>query len=152
MFFLITCKFKMDRNNSNREKVETSIFRRSKLMIWPKFELIRSFMLQASKGSDRKQFIKSGDIIFPIISLLQTLKGSKLCSRWLDLSQCRIRDFMHVLVTCKYKKARMKNNREKLVPKFCNDLPQSLMQPFPLHNDVSDQDWPIDFGDIEVQK
>ena len=48
---VITCKFKKDRTNCNREKVEASIFRRSmaanaiiKSPTWPKFELIHAFM------------------------------------------------------------------------------------------------------------
>ena len=29
-----------------------------------------------------------------------------------------VRDFMHVLITCKYKKDRIKNNREKVATSF----------------------------------
>ena len=51
MDVLVTYKFKMDLINSNREKVATSIFKRSRAAnsqvssgIWPKLELIQTFM------------------------------------------------------------------------------------------------------------
>ena len=81
-------------------------------------------------------------------------------------------DFMHVLVTCKYKKDRMKNNREKVETSFpnyksmgifcchgnqsfdpiclktlCNLSPTRMM----LHIKF-DQYWPTGFRDIQVQK
>ena len=40
------------------------------------------------------------------------LKGNLLPSQWSNLAE--IRDFMHVLLTSKYKKDRIKNNREKV--------------------------------------
>ena len=69
-----------------------------------------------------------------------------------------VRDFMHVRVTCKYKKDRIKSNREKvetpfspllvnggfLLPwtlEFWSNLPQNLMQPFPHSNDATHTIW-----------
>ena len=65
---------------------------------------------------------------------------------------------MHVLVTCKYKKDRIKNNREKVEtlffplqvkgvfllpwkPEFWSNLPQNLMQPFPHPSDATHKIW-----------
>ena len=79
---------------------------------------------------------------------------------------------MHVLVTCKYKKDRIKNNREKVEtsfshyksnggfllpwkPEFWSNLPQNIMQLFTHPSDAThkiDQDWPTDFRDIQVWK
>ena len=69
-----------------------------------------------------------------------------------------IQDFMHVLVTCKYKKDRIKNNREKVEtsftplqvngsfllpwkPEFWFNLPQNLMQSFLHPNDATYKIW-----------
>ena len=79
-------------------------------------------------------------------------------------------DFMHVLVTCKYKKYQIKNNREKVTTSFypCKSMGafcchgnqsfdpiclKTLCSPSPnpvmLHINV-DQDWPTGFRDIQV--
>ena len=69
-----------------------------------------------------------------------------------------IQDFTHVLVICKYKKDRIKNNREKvatLIPhyksmgafcchgnqSFLSNPPQNLMQPFPHSSDATHKIW-----------
>ena len=51
IYFLFICKFNKDRINNNREKVETSSFRRSRAAysvvsrrVWLKFELIQALM------------------------------------------------------------------------------------------------------------
>ena len=83
-----------------------------------------------------------------------------------------VRYFMHVLVTCKYKKGRIKSNREKVEtpfpplkvnggillpwpPEFWCNLPQNIMHPFPapvmLHIKF-DQYWPTGLRDIQVRK
>ena len=83
-----------------------------------------------------------------------------------------VRDFMHVLVANKYKKDRIKNNREKVETSFphyksmgafcCHGnqsfdpiCPKTLcrlsLTPMMLHIKY-DQDWPIGFRDIQVQK
>ena len=67
-------------------------------------------------------------------------------------------NFMHILVTCKYKKNWIKNNREKVKtsfsplyvngrfllpwkPEFWSNLSRNLMQPFPHPNDASYKIW-----------
>ena len=69
-----------------------------------------------------------------------------------------VRDFMHVVVTCKYKKDRIKNNRDKVEtpfsplkvnggfllpwkPEFWSKLPQNLMQHFPHPSDATHKFW-----------
>ena len=55
---------------------------------------------------------------FPILSLWEIFKNSRAANSiisgpiWPKFEL--VRDFKHVLVTCKYKKDRMKNNREKV--------------------------------------
>ena len=44
------------------------------------------------------------------------LKGNFLPSQWSNLAE--IQDFMHVLLTSKYKKDQIKNNREKVKTSF----------------------------------
>ena len=83
-----------------------------------------------------------------------------------------VRDFMHVLVTCKYKKDRIKNNRKrwrhcfphyKSMGAFCCHgnhsfdpiCPKTLcrLSPTPVMLHIKfDQDWPIGFRDIQVWK
>ena len=65
---------------------------------------------------------------------------------------------MHVLITCKFKNDRIKNNREKVEtsffplkvnrgfllpwkPEFWSNLPQNLMLPFPHPNDATHKIW-----------
>ena len=83
-----------------------------------------------------------------------------------------VRDFMYVLVTCKYKKDWIKNNQEKVETSFslyksmdafcchgnqgfdpiCPKTLQSL-SPTPIMLHIKfDQDWPTGFRDIQVQK
>ena len=83
-----------------------------------------------------------------------------------------VRDLMHVLVTCKYKKDRIKNNREKVetsfphyksMGAFCCHGKQSFdpicpkllcsLSPTPMVLHIKfDQDWPTGFRDIQVRK
>ena len=83
-----------------------------------------------------------------------------------------VRDFMHVLVICKYKKDRIKSNREKVETPFSH---YKLMGAFCCHGHKSfdpiclktlcslsptlvmlhikfDQDWPTGLRDIQVRK
>ena len=59
---------------------------------------------------------------FPIISLWEFFRRSRAANSvvsgpiWPKFEL--VRDFMHVLVTCKYKKDRIKNNREKVETSF----------------------------------
>ena len=79
----------------------------------------------------------------------------------------RVRHFMHILVTCKYIKDRIKISEKRWrhhfphyksmffllpwKPEFWSNLPQNLMQPFPPPHKF-DQDWPTGLRDIQVQK
>ena len=59
---------------------------------------------------------------FAIISLWEIFRRSRAANSivsgptWLKVKL--LQDFMHVLVTCKYKKNRIKNNREKVKTSF----------------------------------
>ena len=71
---------------------------------------------------------------------------------------------MHVLVTCKYKKDQIKNNREKVERSFLHYtsmrlsvametriLIQSVPKPYAAFPHIKfDQDWPTGFRDIQV--
>ena len=87
------------------------------------------------------------------------LKGSLLHSQWWMWPKFElVRDFMHVLITCKYKKDRIKKKQEKVEtsfiplyvnggfllpwkPEFWSNLPQNLMQPFPHPIDATHKIW-----------
>ena len=113
---------------------------------------------------------------FPVISLWEIFSRSRAANSivsgpiWPKFEL--VRDFMHVLVTCKYKKYRIKNNREKVETSFSpfllsqwrlsvvmetKVLIQSAPKPyaaFPatpvmLHMKF-DKDWPTGFRDIQV--
>ena len=66
MHVLITIKFEKDQINSNQEKVETSIFRRSRAAnsvvssgTWPKLELIQAHMYVLITGKNETDPIKN---------------------------------------------------------------------------------------------
>ena len=81
-----------------------------------------------------------------------------------------VRDFMHVLITCKYKKDRIKNNQEKVQTSFFPIISQwglsvamktsfdpicpktlSSLSPTPVMLHIKfDQDWPTGFRDIKI--
>ena len=95
--------------------METSIFRYSRAansvfsgQMWLTFELIQALMrvhitCKYQKDRIKKQARKSGDTIFPIISL------------WSDLSKFELTlDIMHSLVTFKSKIDQINSNREKV--------------------------------------
>ena len=76
------------------------------------------------KGSDQEKLRKSGDIVFPIISLwvffrrlraANSAVGGPIRPKF-ELVQA----LMHVIVTCKYEyeKVRMKNSQEKVETPF----------------------------------
>ena len=64
----------------------------------------------------------SMETLLPVISLLEFFRRSRAAnsvvygSIWLKFEL--VRDFMHELVTCKYKKDRIKSNREKVETPF----------------------------------
>ena len=66
MHVFVTCKFKEDQINSNRENVETSIFRCSRAAnsivsgpIWPKFELMQDIMCVYVTSNFKKDWINT---------------------------------------------------------------------------------------------
>ena len=95
MHVLVTYKAKMDRANSNRDKVDTSIFKMHKgsllrsrssdldqIQTGPGFYECPCY-LQVSRGSDHKQPRKSGDIVFPIIILWGLRAASSAVGGWI---------------------------------------------------------------------
>ena len=92
MHVIITCKYEKDRIENSREKVATPFFSIITLSvamgtssrIWPNFKLIQALMYviincKYQNGSDQEWPRKSGNTVFPIISLwgfFQTLKGN----------------------------------------------------------------------------
>ena len=97
MNVIITCKYEKDQIKNSREKVETSFFPLKSL--WGFFQTFKGTSLrsgwsnqaeirtrpsshachrylQVSKGSDEKQSRKSGDTVFPIITLSVTMETS----------------------------------------------------------------------------
>ena len=69
------------------------------------------------KRSDQEQPRKSGDIVYPIISLWGFFRLSRAANSAVSgTSRPKfkvIRALMHVISTCKYEKDRIKNSREK---------------------------------------
>ena len=71
MYVLITCKFKKDQININRENIATYILFLDTQ--GPKIKLIQTLMLitcKYEKRSNQKQPRKHHDTVFPIITLL----------------------------------------------------------------------------------
>ena len=112
---------------------------------------------------------------FPIISLWEIFLNSRAANSvvsgpiWPKLEL--IRDFMHVLVTCKYKKDRIKTTEKrwrhhfphyKSMEAFCYHGNQSFdpicrktlcnLSPTPVMLHIKfDPDWPTGFRDIQIQ-
>ena len=68
-----------------------------------------SLYLQVWKGTDENQPRKSGDTVFPIITLSVTMETSGLI--WLNFEL--IQALLYVIIISKYEKDSMKNSREK---------------------------------------
>ena len=95
-------------------------------LIQPKIEINRAFMpawLPATLMMIRSKMNKlAWRHHFPIISLWKFFRCSRAANLivggpiWPKFEF--VRDFMHVLVTCKYKKDQIKNNREKVETPF----------------------------------
>ena len=114
---------------------------------------------------------------FPIINLWEYFKCSRGANSvasgpiWPKFEL--VRDFMHGLVTCKYKKDRIKSNREKVntpfsslyvyggfllpwTPEFLSNMPQNIMQPFPIPSDATHKNrsrlanWPQRYSSSKV--
>ena len=191
MHVLVTCKYKKIRIKNNREKVETSKFvywkfnlptraRNSEAtdMIQTEFKLVWDFIaVLVTSKFDEDPIKKMNELAwrhnFPIISLWEIFRCSRAANYlisgpiWPKVKL--VRDFMHVLVTCKYKKNLIKNNRAKVEASFfpiisqwglsvaietkkpicpktlCNLSPTLMM----LHIKF-DQRWPTGLRDIQV--
>ena len=139
MHVLVTCKYKKNRIKNNRERwrhhnmsIENLI--RSQGHVTPK-RLIRSswnsnsseiLWLSWLPASLTKILSKMNKLAwrhhFPIICLWEIFRCSKAANSIVSgpiLPKVKlVRDFMHVLVTCKYKKNQVKNNREKVETSF----------------------------------
>ena len=93
-------------------------------LIWPKIELNRAFMpvLGTSNFDDDSIKNEAWRHHFPIISLLEFFRRSRaansVVSRPIRPKFKLIWDFKHILVTCKYKKDRIKSNWEKVETPF----------------------------------
>ena len=109
---------------------------------------------------------------FPILSLWEIFRRSR-AANFLVSSPIwpkfeLVRDFMHVLVTCKYKKDRIKSNGEKVatyksIGTFCCHGHQSFdpiclktlcsLSPAPVMLHIKfDKDWPAGLRNIQVRK
>ena len=64
---------------------------------------------QVWKGTDKKQPRKSGDTVFPIITLSVTMETSVRIWPNVELIQA----LMYVIITCKHEKDPIKNSGEK---------------------------------------
>ena len=100
--------------------------------------------LQIWKGSNQEQSRKSGDIIFPIISLWGFFRRSRAAYSSVGgpirLKFQLVRALMHVFVTCKYEKDQMKTAEKKWRHCFLHYNP---MGAFCCHGNQSfDPIWP----------
>ena len=175
MHVIITCKYKKEWMKNSREKVETPFSHHNPICYhgnqWLNLAEFQTHQrshvcnryLQVWKGFDQEQPRKGGDIVFPIISLWGFFFRRSRAANSAVSGPSRpkfklVRALMHVIITCKYEKDRMKNRREKVVTpfsplqpygsfllpwkrEFWSDLIQNQMQPFPQPNDASDKIW-----------
>ena len=129
---LITCKFDKDPIKGDWEKLETSFFfhrwraDNSKMTghIRPKFKPVRDFMSVLISCKFDEVWIHSN--WEKMETQFSPIQSQWKCSRaynsvgsgpiWQKFEL--VLDFMHVLVTCKYKKDQIKNNREKVETLF----------------------------------
>ena len=149
-------------------------------LIRPKIKVDRVFMPVLAISIFYDDSIKneraSMETAFSIISLWEIFRRSRAANSvvsgliWPKFEL--VRDLMHILVNCKYKKDQIKSNREKMETPFphyksmgdfccygrqsfdpiclktlCNLYPPPVM----LHINF-DQDWPIGLRDIQVRK
>ena len=139
MHVLVTCKYKKNRIKNNWEKVGTPLY-----VYWKFNSPIRAlspkWLIPSSRNSNSSEILwlswlpaslmkirsNMNELAwrrhFPIISLWEIFRCSRAANSivsgpiWLKVKL--LRDFMHVLVTCKYKKNQIKNNREKVATSF----------------------------------
>ena len=130
----LPASMKRIRSRKAEKKVETSLFplyaygdffRRSGAAnsavsgpIRPKFKHVRALIhviVTCKYGKERiKNWRKSGDTVFPIITLSVTMKNSGRI--WPNVKL--IQALMYVIITCKYEKDHIKNSREKVETSF----------------------------------
>ena len=84
--------------------------------------------------------------------------ANSIVSGWIWPKFELVRDLMHVLITCKYKKDQIKSNREKVAtpfsplyvnggfllpwtPEVWSNLPQNITKPFPTPSDATHKIW-----------
>ena len=134
MHVIILCKYEKDQMKNSGEKVETPFFPSLPYLLpWkPVVESGRisnsskhSCMLSLPANMKRirsRTARKSGDIVFPIIGLWEFLRRSRAANSSvggpISLKFGLVRALMHVFITCKYEKDRMKNSREKMETPF----------------------------------
>ena len=137
MHVVITCKYKKERMKKSREKVETLFFpiitlsntMKTSGRIWPNFKLIQALMYLIITCKYEKDPIKNSrekieTSFFPLYALpygdffrLSRAANSTVSGPIRPTFEL-IRALMHVIVTCKYEKERMKNSREKVATLF----------------------------------
>ena len=147
MYVIVTCIYEKDPIKNSQEKVATlfsplqvyeDFFRRSRaanssqwldnaeILTPPSFHACHGY-LQVWKGWDEKQLWKSGNLVFPIITLSVAIETSSRI--WLNFKL--IQALMYVIVTCKYEKDPIKNSQEKVAslffPYFFQTLKGSLL-------------------------
>ena len=136
---LVTCKYKKNRIKNNREKMRHHNMSIENL-IRPQGHVTPKWLIRSSRNSNSSEILwlswlqasltkirsKMNELAwrhhFPIISLWEIFRRSRAANSivsgpiWPKLKL--LQDFMHVLVTCKYKKNRIKNNKEKVETSF----------------------------------
>ena len=111
------------------EKWATLIFRCSRAAnsvapdrIWPNFELIQALMYVIVTCKYIKDLFKDNweNVATPFFLLIvygafsaNSAVSSRICQKFE-----RLRAFIHVIITCKYEKDRIKNSREKVATPF----------------------------------
>ena len=124
MHVLITCKYQKNRMKNNREKVGNIDFldAQGQLTLWSmvgygwisnssKLSCMSSLPASIKKIGMKNNRGKSGNIDF--LDAQGQLTLWSMVGLWLNFEL--IQAFMHVLITCKYQKDRIKNNGEKVV-------------------------------------
>ena len=126
MHVIITCKYKKEWMKNSREKVETPFFPSyTYLLPWkPVVESLMYVIITCKYEKDpiKNSLEKERNILFPIISLWGFFSRSRAANLAVG-GQIRpkfelVPSLMHVIVTCKYEKERMKNSREKVETPF----------------------------------
>ena len=134
MHVIITCKYEKDRIYTTEKKWQHRFFHYNPICCHgnqssnlAKFQTHPSShvchrSLQVWNGSDQEQPRKSGNTVFPIISIwgfFQTLKGSLLRSLWSDLAEFQTPPSSHACYHyLQVWKGSDKNSREKVATPF----------------------------------